>query len=211
VKLPEAITATPAARARLEAWIRAGRPEVDAQDVPVVACDLEPILRVHLGVLPAPVLWDLALHAVVIATGRNVGGWCISVPAPHRDAIEGQKIIDLTWTPGDNSDTEFFALFAHEVGHAYLEPPAPLVREARPPDKVAEAAEDRRRLLRLGEEWGLGHHLVDAETERELRAAAFARALGAVGVGADDCRQRHFTKFRIGQEAAAASAAGRIQ
>ena len=202
------LIATPASRERLRLWIDAGSPMTRPEDVPAAGVDLEPELRAALAELPPPVLLHLARSGYVLALGRAVAGWCATPPPPRADAVEGRRVLVCQWR-GDAAD--FRSTTFHEVSHHYLEQGPAITREPLPLDATRERHEDRATLVRCAAEWDLLPRIVNPAAACEMRAAALARSWGATGSAADGCAQRRFTATRIGQEAAAAVAAGAIQ
>lgn len=181
--VPELI-ATESARDRLRAWAAAGAAQPDAALVRVVAGDLEALVRRTLASLPAPVIDHLARHAFILATGREVAGWCASLPAPRTDATEGQRVLVATM-PRSGADADFCSMVMHEAAHHWLEPGAPLHQVSVTAAAVHEARDNRALMLKCGVEWGLLHRLTEPAGQRERRACRLARAWGATGPAAD--------------------------
>jgi hypothetical protein len=201
--VPE-LVATPESCERLRAWAAAGGPRPDQDLVHVVGGDLEAEVRATLETLPAPVLDHLGRHAFILATGRNVSGWCAKLPAPRADASEGLRVLVVTWRPGPEAAADFRSLLLHETAHHWLELGAPRDRAPVAAAAVREARDHQALTLKLGAEWGLLYRLTEPAGAVEHRACRLAARWGATGVAADGCTQAAFVRRLIAAEAAAA-------
>jgi hypothetical protein len=155
------LTATAAARAKLEDWTGASPRGAIADPCVYGDASLLPLLRGALGRLPPPARAYAIERAVFLLVGRQMRGWCGARP----DC--GDRWFVVLSSAGDD-DEAFVNLCGHELAHAWLEEPPTAGMRCAPRDWRGSAA--------AGDE-----SAIYAAAER--RAEALAASWGFLGSG----------------------------
>lgn len=190
------IAATEHARARLAAWIDAGRPEPSVVEIGSTlrycgAPDTLALVRAALasGAIAPPAVWHVLHKVLVVALGRDARGLCFV--APPSDVERVVLIRD------DVDDAEVVSIFKHETAHAFLLPRAP--RDLTPAEQALASSPD---VFKIAAQFGFMDAYETALVRDERQACALAARWGATGVSADSEWCAHGARRRVHREAA---------
>jgi hypothetical protein len=197
---PESL-ATPAAQSRLRRWADAGCPVASVDDVTYYGDpEVGELVRRALSMLPAPVLWHVATHVLILGVGRQYLGFC--TPNPAVPAPSGEQPSLVVVNGADEDDDEVIGLVLHELAHAYLcdveteEPVKPM--------PLPEQREVRRTLARAAMDAGdaAAASLVNCRVNPELQADYLAGLWAGRRVTRYGGQHRRFFERQLAAEAA---------
>jgi hypothetical protein len=190
------LIATDDARARLTAWIAAGRPEPRATDVALrlgcfAAGATLALVRQALtsGAIPPPVVWFALERVSVIMIGRDCRG--LALPTPSGTIERVIVLLDAV------EDPELISTFKHELAHCWL---LPIPRR--------DLSHEEQALVMTADVWRTADRLgLFAEMQRqaaidERQACGLARVWGATGPAADEAMCMRSIRNLANREAA---------